>query len=258
MEDLKRLILPAIAAIVLHGFLVSFKLSKHDTLKPVFMGNPIRVEINAFSPHTIAPEKNVADQGPEVIPHATSREKIVRKEGLVQPIAVPIRPKKIMIKPAPIKNVADIDDKNKAVDLQQRQLENQINDQAVPLPGTTFAHTEKSNNENKEDPLKEKISIVPKQQTAIPVYQLNQQPSYPVMAKRRGHEGEILLNVLVNSKGMVSEIKIKHSSGHVSLDTAALETVKNWLFTPATEGGRPISMWVDVPIEFRLESNGVI
>ena len=76
------------------------------------------------------------------------------------------------------------------------------------------------------------------------------------MAKRRGYEGEILLNVLVNSKGMVSEIKIKHSSGHLSLDTAALETVKNWLFTPATEGGRPVAMWVNVPIEFRLKSNG--
>jgi len=85
------------------------------------------------------------------------------------------------------------------------------------------------------------------------MYRENKHPPYPVMARRRGYEGKILLDVLVNSRGLVSDIKIKHSSGHQSLDTAAVETVKNWLFTPASEGGRPVSMWIDVPIEFELK-----
>jgi len=85
------------------------------------------------------------------------------------------------------------------------------------------------------------------------MYRQNKQPAYPLMAKRRGYEGVTLLNVLVDASGMVSEIKIKTSSGHFSLDSAALETVKNWLFTPATEDGRPVAMWVDVPIEFQLK-----
>jgi periplasmic protein TonB len=256
MEDHKRLIFPAIAAIVLHGFLVSFKTPKHDISKPILMGNPIRVEINAFSPKTLAPKKNVADKVAEVIPRVTSREKIVQKKVLTQPIAVPKRPKKIMIKPALAKKEMIIENKNKAVDLQQRELENQIKDKDIPLVTPTFAHTGNNDDKIKEDLQQERNSPVPIQQTANPKYRQNKQPPYPVMAKRRGYEGEILLNVLVNSKGMVSEIKIIHSSGHLSLDTAALTTVKNWLFTPATVGGRPVNMWVNVPIEFRLKSNG--
>ena len=61
------------------------------------------------------------------------------------------------------------------------------------------------------------------------------------------------MNVLVDAEGMVSEIKIKHSSGHLSLDRAALQSVKSWLFTPATEGGRRMAMWVDVPVTFQLK-----
>lgn len=247
MEDHKRLILPAIAAIVLHGFLISFNVSKHGTLKPVVMGNRVRVEINAFSPQPPAPEKIVDDRKIEVISPTTSRQNIVPKEGAVQPIAVPQRAKRIPAKPAVTK---------KAIDPPQEQPEDQAKELTGSLPSTAFAHTDNSKSAMKEILPEEDISIDPKQQKAIPEYQHNQQPAYPVMAKRRGHQGEILLNVLVNSKGVVSEIKIKHSSGHSSLDTAALETVKNWVFTPASEGGRPIDMWVDVPIEFRLNSNG--
>lgn len=256
MEDHKSFIFPAIAAIVIHGFLVSFKLPKHDIAKPILMGNPIRVEINAFSPTTIAPKKKGADKISAVIPQVTSREQMVQKKVLTQPIVVQKLPQKIRNKPAPAKDERGIEKKNKTIAPPQGQLKNHVIDKAVPLATPAVAHIGTNDNEIKENGQKATNSPVPTQQTAIPVYRQNKQPPYPVMAKRRGYEGEILLNVLVNSKGMVSEIKIQHSSGHSSLDTAALTTVKDWLFTPATFGGRPINMWVNVPIEFRLKSNG--
>ena len=256
MEDHKRFIFPAIAAIVIHGFLVSFKLPQHDISKPILTGNPIRVEINAFSPTTIAPEKKVADTTAEVVPHVKSDEKTVQETVITPPIAVPKHPKKIRIKPTSAKKERIIENKNKAIEPQQKQLENQVKEEALPIVTPAFAHTGKKASEVKKDLQQQSNSPIPIQQTAIPVYRQNKQPPYPVMAKRRGYEGEILLKVLVNSKGMVSKIEIKHSSGHSSLDTAALTTVKNWLFTPATVGGRPVNMWVDVPIEFRLKSNG--
>jgi protein TonB len=246
MEDHKRLILPAIAAIVLHGFLVSFNISKHDTSKPIAMGNPVRVEINAFSPQPPAPEKVADDRKVEGISPATSRQNIEPKEVPVQQNAVPQHPKKIAAKQAVTK---------KAIEPLQDQPKEQAKEQTGSPPGTTFTHPDTGNNEIKEIFPEERSPIGPKQQTAMPVYQRNQHPSYPVMAKQRGHEGQILLQVLVNTEGAVSELKIKQSSGHSSLDTAALAAVKNWLFTPATEGGRAVSMWVDVPIEFRLKSN---
>lgn len=249
MEDHKRLILPAIAAIVVHGFLISFNVAKHGTSKPVAMGNPVRVEINAFSPQQPAPEKVAEDRQVEGISPAKSRQNIEPKAVPVQPNAVPHPPKKIAAKPAVAK---------KAVEPLQKQPKEQTNEQTSSPPETPFTHPDTSHNEIKEIFPEERSPIVPKQQTAMPVYQRNQQPSYPVMAKQRGHEGQILLHVLVNTKGAVSELKIKQSSGHASLDAAALAAVKNWLFTPATEDGRAVSMWVDVPIEFRLKSNGAM
>ena len=256
MEDLKRFIFPAIAAILIHGFLVSFKVPKHDILKPILMGNPIRVEINAFSPPPVAADKKGADKKAEVIPPVPLPEKRVQNKILTQPLAAPKRPKKVRINPEPAKKVPIIENKNKAIDPQQKKLENQVNNKAIPSAVPAFANTVNNADKIKEDLQQQRNSPVPVQQAALPVYRQNKQPPYPVMAKRRGYEGELLLKVLVNTKGMVSEIGIKQSSGHPSLDTAALTTVKNWLFTPATVGGRPVSMWVNVPIEFRLKSNG--
>jgi hypothetical protein len=55
--DLKRLIFPALAALILHGFLISLKLPKQETLNPALSGNPITIAINTISPPAIVPQK---------------------------------------------------------------------------------------------------------------------------------------------------------------------------------------------------------
>lgn len=263
MDDLKRLVIPAIAAIVLHGFLISFKLPKQETLKPVLKGNPIKIEVNVFAPKTIVPEKKEERKITEIIPDPITPKPAVQKKVIAQPVIIPKQQKKILIEPERIKKEVVIEDKNKDIDTQYKQVENQakIIDESPPQPivekgieknSTAIAHTEKIADEIEVDQPEKKNSITPIQKRAIPIYRRNKQPPYPAMAKRRGYEGKIVLSVLVDSKGMVSELKIKHSSEHLSLDRAALKTVKTWLFVPATEDGTPVAMWVDVPIEFQL------
>jgi protein TonB len=63
----------------------------------------------------------------------------------------------------------------------------------------------------------------------------------------------VLLNVLVDGEGRVAELHVKNSSGHSSLDRAAVRAVKGWLFTPGLAGGQSVPMWVDVPIIFQLK-----
>ncbi|MGB3210073.1 MAG: energy transducer TonB [Desulforhopalus sp.] len=234
MDDLKRLIFPAITAIVLHGFLVSFKLPKQQTLKPALKGNPIKIEINAFSPQANVPKK-IEYKKEEIIPKEIYPRKAVQKEVITQPVVIPKQHKKTLIEPERKEKKVLIEERIEDIDLQKRHLEKQLSDNLD------------------EDRLKEKKPILSIQKKAMPIYRQNKQPPYPVMAKRRGYEGEVLLSVWVDAGGVVAEIKIKHSSGHVSLDRAALKTVKNWSFTPATEGGRAVAMWVDVPIEFQLK-----
>ena len=247
MEDLKRLMFPALAAIILHGFLVSLQLPKHQTLKPALKGNPIKIEINAFPPKTSVPKK-VEYKKAKVIPKALSQEKVEQKKIIKPPVVISRQQKKLMIEPELTKKEAVIE-KNNSNEMPQKKV---IDTLAVKQP-TVDVHADTITIEPEDIRPEKKISIAPIQKKAIPIYRQNKQPPYPVMAKRRGYEGEVLLHVLVDSEGKVSELKIKHSSGHKSLDRAALKTVRNWLFTPATEGDRPVVMWVDVPIVFQLK-----
>ena len=89
---------------------------------------------------------------------------------------------------------------------------------------------------------------------AIPVYRENPAPPYPLTAIRRGHEGTVVLEVLVNREGRVDELRLHQSSGYSVLDKAAMDSVKGWVFEPATIGEEKRDMWVKVPVRFQLRS----
>jgi len=88
---------------------------------------------------------------------------------------------------------------------------------------------------------------------AIPRYRNNPPPVYPKVARRRGHQGTVLLEVLVDQNGSVRDLKVLRSSGYATLDDAALASVKNWSFEPGMKGSSPIEMWVRLPVRFQLE-----
>jgi protein TonB len=69
----------------------------------------------------------------------------------------------------------------------------------------------------------------------------------------RGEQGVVLLSILVNEQGGVSEVRVITSSGSSSLDEAATSAVKAWRFHPGRRGAQAVASWVQVPIRFRLE-----
>ena len=87
---------------------------------------------------------------------------------------------------------------------------------------------------------------------ARPLYRENPPPEYPRLARRRGYEGTVLLEVLVDEAGRVKELKLAESSGHAALDRAAEKSVKRWRFTAGRRGEDPVQMWVKVPVRFEL------
>lgn len=87
---------------------------------------------------------------------------------------------------------------------------------------------------------------------ALPLYKENPAPKYPRVAKRKGYEGTVILDVFVNQEGKVESLEVFQSSGHTVLDKAAKKTVASWLFSPAKRGEEKIAMWIKVPIRFDL------
>lgn len=86
-------------------------------------------------------------------------------------------------------------------------------------------------------------------------YLNNPRPAYPMVARRMGWQGRVILNVEVLSEGACGAISVLHSSGHEVLDSAAMNTVKSWRFVPAKRAGRVVTQWFKVPINFSLEDN---
>jgi len=90
-------------------------------------------------------------------------------------------------------------------------------------------------------------------QKAYPRYQLNDPPVYPNLARKRGQQGTVVLQVLVNGQGRVDDIRLDVSTGYSMLDRAAVTAVKNWLFEPGRQGETTVPMWVRIPVTFELK-----
>lgn len=78
-------------------------------------------------------------------------------------------------------------------------------------------------------------------------------PSYPELARLSGAEGRVVLEVWIDSNGRVSDARIAQSDVPATLERAALDAVRQWIFSPAKQGGNPVAVRVHVPIEFRLD-----
>jgi TonB family protein len=79
------------------------------------------------------------------------------------------------------------------------------------------------------------------------------QPVYPDIAKKAGIGGKVYVQMLIDVDGHVVRADIAKSSGNQSLDDAAVEAAKQWLFTPAiAPGGKPVRVWVMQSFTFKL------
>ena len=78
-------------------------------------------------------------------------------------------------------------------------------------------------------------------------------PHYPKDSLAAKHEGEATLAFLVNASGAVLEAKVEKSSGHVPLDTAAMDALKLCKFTPAMKDGKAVQEWANVRYDWTLK-----
>lgn len=87
-----------------------------------------------------------------------------------------------------------------------------------------------------------------------PVFYSRKAPRYPRRALSRGYQGTVLLMLLVSKEGKVLKADVLESSGHSSLDKAALKAVKRWRLKPVVKAGVAVNFRVKAPINFKLEN----
>ena len=74
---------------------------------------------------------------------------------------------------------------------------------------------------------------------------------YTDRALRQGIEGTVVLMVIVRQDGSVGAMSVSKSLEE-SLDRSALRAVRNWKFDPATRGGNPVDVVVEISVDFEL------
>ena len=75
-------------------------------------------------------------------------------------------------------------------------------------------------------------------------------PTYPDAARAAGVQGTVMVQALVDRKGLVRDTRVVLSVP--MLDDAAVEAVKQWIFRPALANGAPVAVWVAIPVHFSL------
>ena len=76
-------------------------------------------------------------------------------------------------------------------------------------------------------------------------------PDYTEEGRRRGIEGDVVLEIVVRRDGTVGDVKVLQGLG-AGLDQRAIDAVRQWRFAPAQRLRVPVDVSVEVAVEFKL------
>jgi len=76
-------------------------------------------------------------------------------------------------------------------------------------------------------------------------------PNYPDIAKQAHVQGIVILEATISPQGKVSDVKVLR--GIPLLNDAALEAVKQWVYTPTLLNGIPVPVIMTVTVNFTLK-----
>jgi TonB family protein len=79
------------------------------------------------------------------------------------------------------------------------------------------------------------------------------EPAYPVLCRKRGEEGRVVIEIEISAKGKVLKARVTSSSSYSRLDSAALKAIQGAAFAPATEYRVPVESTTKVAYRFELE-----
>ncbi len=76
-------------------------------------------------------------------------------------------------------------------------------------------------------------------------------PSYPSAARQAGISGNVVINAQLDKAGNIASMKVV--SGPPTLQAAAMNSLKQWKYQPATLDGNPIATEITVTIKFQQQ-----
>ena len=94
---------------------------------------------------------------------------------------------------------------------------------------------------------------VPEPGVVRPQYKSKGEPKYPEVAAKAGKEGQVILQAIIDENGIPRDIVAITNIGF-GFEEASIAALQQTTFHPATKGGNPISLQVEIPYSFTLKT----
>ena len=74
---------------------------------------------------------------------------------------------------------------------------------------------------------------------------------YPPILRDAGIGGTVQVHFFIDEEGMVQRTLVAQTSGHASLDEAALRVANVFRFSPALNLDKIVPVWIAIPVTFQ-------
>jgi periplasmic protein TonB len=78
-------------------------------------------------------------------------------------------------------------------------------------------------------------------------------PVYPAQQRQDKTSGKVLLEFVVDEKGVVSQVKVVQSS-HAAFNQPAIDALRKWTFEPGLKDGKAVKVRMRIPLIFNARS----
>ncbi|MCF7797632.1 MAG: energy transducer TonB [Candidatus Marinimicrobia bacterium] len=85
--------------------------------------------------------------------------------------------------------------------------------------------------------------------------QIQKNVVYPEIAREAGIEGTVIVQAQIGKDGTVRATKILKGIPKTGLDEAAVDAIMRTTWKPAYQRDKPVTVWISIPVVFRLKSN---
>ncbi len=93
--------------------------------------------------------------------------------------------------------------------------------------------------------------VTPGPGVARPQFVSMPNPRYPEIAKRTNRSATVVVPILVDENGNVTQTKPPAQKAGFGFDDAALDAARRASFRPATKNGVPVKMWMELSVVFK-------
>lgn len=77
------------------------------------------------------------------------------------------------------------------------------------------------------------------------------EPEFTEVARGAQYQGTVVVRAVIDDQGVPTQFKITRALG-MGLDDAAVNCVEQWRFAPAKRDDKPVAVFVDIEVNFRL------